>query len=204
MPESENQSIASEQDKLKNYSDAINELAISKSGSTFPNNDIKHASIVIATILKHSHKEVVIYEDDLSGNVLDNTQVHCLEDSINDFVIRGGVLNIVVNKGNGRLSELGKKLCFYDEKFRNNVCVKLATEQFKKAVQFRGEKAFFCVGDKRMYRVEKSDGPNWAGAAECSFDGKVVSRELYENFMKEFDKCDAFFKRDLKKTIQTG
>ena len=186
-----------EKEKLKEYSEAINELAISKSSLEFSNKNSKHASIVIATILNYSKNEVLIYDDNLSGNISEHKEIFSLEESIEDFVVRGGKLHIVLSESREILSSLGKKLEFYTEFFKENISVSLASDIFKNSVLFEEKNVFFSVGDKKMYRIENQTNPeNRLGKADGSFNDEKTSKKLYDNFMLALNTCEPYFNQE--------
>ena len=146
--------------------------------------------------MKYSKEEVLIYEDNLLGKISDNEDYISINKSIEDFLVRGGKLRMVLTEKTDILSRLGRELQFYAKNFKEDVKVKFASDAFKKAVVHKNSEVFFVLGDKRMLRKENvqfEDKTTRKGEAVGCFNAPKTSEKLFNLFTSEFDSCQDYF-----------
>lgn len=186
-------------EKLTKYSIALDDLAKNNSTDIFPNEDRQHAAIAIATILKYSKKSVVIFDDDLKGDIVSNDQIESFRSSVINFVSRKGQLKIVISDKNEESDnqELKYFLETLTELLPRQVFVKLATPEFKTSMKaIYNEKINFLVGDNNKFRLEKF-GENSieqkTRKATGSFNNETIATELLDAFNQKYVDCKDYF-----------
>lgn len=178
-------------ENLKQYSAALDNLARNNSTDVFPNKDQQHAAIAIAKILKYSKESVVIFDDDLKGDIVNHDYVESFRSSVIDFLNRGGVLKIIISDKKEEDENLQMFLKVLQKLFPNQVYVKLAMPKFKTSMrEIFNEKINFVVGDKNKYRLERF-GENKVEEktrqATGSFNDEEVARKILNVFNAKYD-----------------
>lgn len=186
-------------EKLKQYSLALDDLAKNNSTDIFPNKDGQHAAIAIAKILKYSKKNVVIFDDDLKGDIVSKDEIESFRSSVIDFVNRNGKLKIVISDKNEESDSKELKLFLEVLKklFPEQVFIKLATQQFKVSMkEIYKEKINFVVGDKNKFRLEKfgeNSTEEKTREARGSFNNEKIATELLNAFNQKYLDCPDYF-----------
>ncbi len=184
--------------KLKQYSEALDGLAKNNSTDIFPNRDSEHAAIAIAKILKYSNEKVIVFDDDLKGDIVNNSTVESFRSSVIDFLSRKGKLQVVISdKSPYDDEELRLFLEVLIDVFPQQVSVKLASSSFKTSMkEIYGEKINFVIGDTNKFRLEKygNNNPNnKTREAKGSFNNKEITNKLLSIFNTNYSSCKDYF-----------
>lgn len=177
---------------IEDYKNSVQKLAELKSSHVFQNSNLNHAAIVIATMLEHSFKEFIIYDDNLSGDIADkNEQVYA---NLGKFIERGGRLRVVVDSVQDKSNRVYKLLEEMHGLYPTRVDLKYASKEFVEAVknlrinnQSDREINFAC-GDETSFRLETLRGKR---EAYCSFNKPEVAKVLGNVFNKYIENCDS-------------
>lgn len=181
--------------RLESYKKAVKNLAISKSDVIFPNKDAEHAAVVISNIIEHSDKEVRIFDDDLSGDVSDNSDE--LLDAIKKAVIEDKkTVKFLVRDDSHTTTKIYKLLSELAQS-NENLTVKKVNQQFINSIRDASEQIVneniminFSIGDKTSFRIEF---PNSKRKAFCSFNNPKISKTLCDLFESKFNEFEPVF-----------
>ncbi len=197
---------------LKAYETYIQILAKYRSEIEIENFDSPHASIVIKNIADISKREVLIYDNDLSGDLSGNNyeaenfpneydkffkeKKKELLESFHNHLEKGQVLKIVVRDGSEKDSEVYKKLNKAVKRYPVNLSVLEASPEFTKAViNARSKDINFVVGDSMSYRIEPktADLDNVSRKAVVCFYGPKLAKVFREVFEANLSSCKPVF-----------
>ncbi len=192
----ENNSVKEKlESRLDSYKKAVESLAISKSDVIFPNQDAEHAAIVISNIINHSDKEVRIFDDDLSGDVSDNSPE--LLAALRKAVIEDKKLvKILVKDDSHKETKIYQLLSELIE-VNDNLIVKKTNQKFIDSIRNASQNIVnentminFSIGDKTSFRIEF---PKNNRKAFCSFNNPEISKTLWELFESNFEDFEPVF-----------
>lgn len=177
-------------DDLLTFKEAIRNLAELKSNFMFNNSNPDHAALVLTTMLEYSHKEFVIYDDNLSGDLAnrENDFYYQLE----GFVERNGRLKIVVDEVKDKESRIYQALVEMHKEHPERVSLRLASKDFQASVHellihgVKHKDLNFACGDSTSFRLEADRGER---KALCSFNRPDVASVLVSTFDKKFNTC---------------
>lgn len=183
---------------LKEYAKRLDNLARYKSKQTYTNKDHKHAAIALSTILRHSEEEIVIFDDNLNGDIVNHEEVLSFKKSLIEFLSKGGRLRMAISdKCKNDDESFILFLEALEKVFFQNVEIKLANVQFKAEMKkIYGEKINAAIGDGFMYRLElygEEKPENKNRNAIISFNDEEVSQKLLFIFNNNFNNCDKYF-----------
>ena len=170
---------------LEKFKASVEYHAKTKSPEVFKNGDMKHSQIVLEAIFKYAENNVVIYDNELNGEIAQFPS--CQEEIIKFLDIRKGKLSIIVDSiaENNTTYDLIKA---YKEKGWN---VKLfipepsnTTELKQKRSELHDKFTYYTSADGKMIRVEKLDRN-----AYCSFNQPELAIKLHSFFNQEKTYC---------------
>ena len=168
----------SDNKSIEEYKIAIERLAKNQSDLVFNNSGIEHAAIVLSNIFKNSDV-VKIYANDMNGEI---SSQGCYNQSINEFISRGGNLQIVLDNITNISSTLRSIIN------KKSAEIKISNNEFRDSLKFiskNNQLNYFAVGDNKMVRIEVD---NKSHKALCSFNlpdtGKVLSNFFDTRFAK--------------------
>lgn len=160
---------------LQKFKASVEYHAKTKSPEVFKNGDMKHSQIVLEAIFKYAENNVVIYDNELNGEIAQFPS--CPGKKIIKFLdIRKGKLSIIVDSiaENNTTYDLIKA---YKEKGWNvNLFIpepSKSTELKQKRSELHDKFTYYTSADGKMIRVEKSDKN-----AYCSFNEPDSSHKL--------------------------
>jgi hypothetical protein len=177
--------------ELERYLHAVEQLAIEESDHVFKNSSHDHASIVMATMLKHSKKFFYIYDCDLSGDIADRYPGFYKE--LENFVVRGEILKIVVEDDNQRSTKIFHFLEGLHRQFPTKVILKKSVPTFTDRInEVRNKRLRFAVGDSVSFRLEEIDSPKDEAnrKAFCCFRDINTASDLRTAFEDRFQDCE--------------
>jgi hypothetical protein len=178
---------------LKEYAESMDEYARDYNNYKFPNSNNKHAAIVLAKILDNCQDRFDIYDDNLAGDIINNTDIVDFEDSMIGFISRGGKSRIIIGTHENEDEELNRTFRVLESAFPNNFEVKLASETFKNAVKEIFIKPLnFAIGDSSRYRLEKSPYTD-DRTAEGSFNDREVVSIINKAIEATYHSCEKYF-----------
>lgn len=159
-------------EEVSEYREIVNEIAKKRDNKLVISPTDKHAAIIFKNLLEQASREVLIYDKDLSGDLLK------LESGSLDLLKSKVSKNIkflfIVDSKEEILHELTPVLGF------ENVSFIVADDHFKKTVREKlGNDYYFAVVDGSMFRLEFKDGSR---NAICSFNDKTYSQNIIEVF----------------------
>lgn len=179
---------------LDEYRETVERLADARSPIIFQNDSPDHAAAVIETIIRHSKKEVFVYDKDLSS--LGERSSTFYGTLIEHVLLSGRIFRLVIepdadglSAGAGILSRLAllapgaMDVRVQSDEFRNEIgrlCKRLKID----------DTVHYAVGDSRMFRLEF---PSGARKAYCGFNFPSMALELRTPFEKAFDTCKPYF-----------
>jgi hypothetical protein len=168
----------------KKYRKAIEQLA--KDGSTllFNNTGVEHASAVVSTILKTAQKEVLIYAQNMNGDISKNGDYIS---SLSKFLVFGKTMKVLVDNIPETESEAFSLLKVFSS-FNDGVSIRIANQEFKDNLTTEYKLPYhFCVGDDRMIRIETDPSMH---KAICSFNNVNHATKLKGIFNSHFNSCE--------------
>jgi hypothetical protein len=184
---------------LIRYDESLANLAVNKSPVKFPNKDPKHAAIALVNILKYSHKDFIIFDDNLEGDIVKNTEVVSFKDALKRFLRKGGKAIFVIHEKESEKDdiELIAFLKSLTEVYPETMIIKKASADFISEMEKKnGEDVNTAIGDNRMYRIEKGNRNNKTREATVCFNDEKVVKELlivFNTYINSFD--DYFIKQ---------
>jgi hypothetical protein len=170
---------------LQKFKASVEYHAKTKSPEVFKNGDMKHSQIVLEAIFKYAENNVVIYDNELNGEIAQFPS--CQEEIIKFLDIRKGKLSIIVDSiaENNTTYDLIKA---YKEKGWNvNLFIpepSKSTELKQKRSELHDKFTYYTSADGKMIRVEKSDKN-----AYCSFNQPELADKLLTFFNLEKKYC---------------
>lgn len=176
--------------KLKNYKEAVENLALMDSDFPFNNSSPDHAAIVLSIMLKYSEHEFRIYDDNLSGDIADlNNDFYV---NLENFVASGKTLKIVVDSIKSRENKIFTTLMKLRKQHPTTVFIAIASDSFKNRIRSVYDRPLnFALGDKNSSRIEdvmeNITIPH--RKAYCCFNNKKYSSKLISAFDSEFKGC---------------
>lgn len=183
--------------RLARYRAAVNGLAKDESRVFFPNNDHRHAAIVLTALVTHSKDIVRIYDLDLKGDISgENDFYQEFVPAIDRFVRNKGTFKIVVRDGSEQKSEIYKTLRRLCVEFPDRVEVKEASPEYNaKVLDALKADLNFAIGDQKAFRIETANSTEELRQAICSFnrpDYTSVLTSIFENDL--MNTCNSLFK----------
>lgn len=179
--------------ELKEYKGAVKALSKLKSDLVFQNSSHDHAAIVLSEMMSASQKIFRIYDDNLSGDVADNSPEFLA--SLREHVTSGKIFKIVVDSIENCSDS---KVCMLINELKSEnperVEIALSNDEFKNSIRgVFNKKINFAVGDESSFRIEEMDDEGIVGSrkAICSFNKPTVSRKLINAFDLSFAKCES-------------
>lgn len=191
-------------EKLRAYAEALDTLAKTKSKDIFPNKNHQHAVIAISTILKYSRHTFILFDDNLSGDISKYDEVISFQDSIIEFISRGGIIKIVI-KDKYEEEKISTKLLNFlkliIEIFPKQVELKLASKKFNESMKsLFNVDVNFAVGDKNKYRLELKGNSEEHSKREAtgSFNNEEQAMEIINAFESVYDSCENYINNGSK------
>ncbi len=189
----------SETDKLKLYASNLDNLAKHMSTDVFSNKDHQHAAIAISKILKYSKKSFVLFDDDLKGDIVNNNAIVSFQESLVEFISRGGNVKVVISDRDDKVDNA--QLRFFLEVlvdiFPNQMELKIASKAFKESMKkIFSEKINFAIGDNNKYRLEKfgeSTSEEKTREASVSFNSEKYVSKILTIFKSNYNSCYNYF-----------
>lgn len=181
---------------LIKYDDCLEVLAISKSSVNFPNKDPKHAAIALTKILKYSQDNFIIFDDNLSGDIVKNKEVVFFEDALKRFLRRGGKVVFIIRETQSDTDdkELIALLKSLTEIHPKTMIIKKASDDFiSKMEEKKGEDVNMAIGDNSMYRIETGNRNDKTREAKVCFNNEKVVSELLIVFNTYINTLDDYF-----------
>lgn len=174
---------------LETYKIGVENLAATNSKFLFSNSQPDHAAIVLTTMLKHSSKEFLIYDDNLSGDIIKNDNEDFFN-SLKQYVSDGKVFKIAIKRIDDDDCKLHHTLTHLKREYPNSVFAKYADTNYSEKIdKLFGEPIYFAVGDGKSIRIENAIGQAepLPRKAICSFNKTDFGDKLKEVFDNGFE-----------------
>lgn len=158
------------EENISEYKSAVEYMAENNKKLIFANPSAQHASIVLSTMIKHADANVFIYDQDLSGDVINLNDEFI--PNLKNFLDAGKKITFILE--NKHL--IAQKLVdvFSDK----NVKIIEADNRFKETVKSKlGNNFYFAIADKSKFRIESSENNR---KAFCSFNNSEYPEILIE------------------------
>jgi hypothetical protein len=173
---------------LEEYEKRIKILSYSKSKVIFKNSSHEHASIVLSYLLKTSKEEVCIYDDDLSGDIAEQSVDNKLLTSFTEYIKSKKRLKIVINFL-GKKNKFQTTLLSLQDSYPETFQIKKANNDFIKEVEnCTYSDLNFAIGDKSKFRIEY--GQRGERKALCSFNSESnvqLFRPIFDRFFNNLE-----------------
>ncbi len=179
------------------YKNAVEALCLANSDFEFKNSSPEHAAIVITTMIKFAKKEVLIYDQDLSGDIALRSQDFFY--AVKDFVQDGTkILKIVIDRVDDEEGITKNFFSTLKQLYPKNVIIKKSNDNFVNSINKINNNNIsinFAVADSKAYRIEESDNlKDYANRkAFCCFNEPKLSIALKRAFEEQFDECPSAF-----------
>ncbi len=184
-----------EKELLASYKNAVEDLCQSESDYEFKNSSPQHASIVLSTMIKHSTHEILIYDQDLSGDIALNSNDFFM--SILDKAREGLIFKIVIDTIDEKDGFTNKFFKLLNKIFPKNVYIKISNDKFKDIIYKANNNKLlnFAVSDSKSYRIEEIDnGLDFTNRkASCCFNNPKFAKILKSVFDEQFSSCSPAF-----------
>ncbi|WP_406683334.1 hypothetical protein N1F78_11635 [Seonamhaeicola sp. MEBiC1930] len=177
---------------LVEYSEALDNLAKTKSTDVFRNRDHQHAAILLSKILRYSKNSFILFDDDLKGDIVKHDEVESFRNAVINFISRGGNIKIVISDKDANDDLAFREFLFIlTELFPEQVELKLAKPEFKASMkEIFGEKVNFAVGDTNKFRLETFENnskENKTRKAMGSFNDELMASTLFDAFHTNYE-----------------
>lgn len=167
---------------LKSFEDEVRDLAKRKEKTVFRNGTSAHTSIILSEMLKNGQEDFIIYDRDLSGDLLLRNGDTTLFDDVKKFLENGQrQIQIIIDPRAEISAEVNEKLRSLPstsklKMFQLNESLLESNNDLKDA-------PYFAVSDNRAFRVEEKMD---VGGREAivSFNDSDMSNDLTSLFSK--------------------
>ncbi|GHT00990.1 hypothetical protein AGMMS49525_00590 [Bacteroidia bacterium] len=172
-------------EKMKEYRDAVEFLAEHEVNSVMLNSGNEHATIIFQNIFSNSKNHIKILAGNLHNDVTESPEY--IAGLVKFLQLRNSKLDIMLDRFDGtQKSMLFEKLFLYKEKIN----IKSTNTEFYFSKANEKEEStknpvHFCIGDKRMYRLETDTKQR---SARCNFNDSEYVSKLDGLFSKAFEK----------------
>ena len=168
---------------IAEYKVFVHTLARNFEDRIFLNSNEDKAVVVLEQLIQNAQQELRIFAGNLCNKVGDDSEYII---AISEFVERGGVLKILLNKYDStcaKNSNLFKRLAYYIAQGKN-ILIKTTNARPYKTSDIEKKEIHFTVGDHTSYRIETDIDKR---AAECNFNSPQVARGIADFFDGLFD-----------------
>jgi len=181
-------------DDVKKYIEAVENYASRKSDFVFSNSSDIHAAIVMTTMLSHSKKDFILYDEDLSNDVAG--KYYNFYPALINFIQKNSSpsLHVVIDKNGHHDTPIYKLLKILNSEYPEKVNIYLASDDFKDTIVKRFKsRVSFAVGDSSSFRLEQIKDEKVGRKAICSFKDHTVASLLAAVFNLKLNTCKKLF-----------
>lgn len=173
-------------DQIEIYRKSVEILALTESNLIFKNSNPIHANIVLTNIVKNSNEKILIYDDDLSGDIA-NVDLQFITEITEYVKNKNGVLKICV-KGLCEKNKFQDQIISLANDYPEKVYIKLANPEFRENIikEFNSD-LNFAVGDEQMFRLEYGNTLLEERKAFCSFNNEEYPLKVDNFFAKHYE-----------------
>ena len=182
-------------DKIeKEYEKGVEYVAKEKDGFIFENDHIEHAGIVLTNLIKYSEKEVIIYDENLSGDIAFQYYkfIPTLKDQIKS---KKKIIKFILKQKDSQKNSFIQDIqdLKEDKEYSKYIEIKIATDTLNEEIRKLftcGYECNFAIGDTNKFRIEYEKDER---KAMCSFNNEKYPKKFIATVTQEFDKCLNYF-----------
>lgn len=165
---------------MNDYAKYIQNLAQNDESIIFQNSSSEHASIVMSTIFKYSNENIRILAGNLNGEVSSSENYN---KELQSFLNRNGKIRILLDDYNKNINPQTLKI-LSEAYYYNPELVEIRLSPIKIIGAKTKKNLHFCIGDKKMFRLEL-DTKKYI--ANCSLNSVEISGLLIDSFDMLFE-----------------
>lgn len=177
----------SSSDKRNIYKDQIDKFAQTKENFLFRNGTLDHTNIIFAAIANNSKGNILIYDRDLSGDILDQEDGINLIKDFENFLVRSksATIEIIIDPDTEINEQVKRKLKSIEGHERIKLS-KLNAEVLENKRDLYNRVPYFATGDT-SYRIEQKFLDNVENKTRSAF-GNFNDTEMVTSLSNLFEK----------------